>query len=379
MKIFLIGRGFPTDKDPQWGNFELDQARALVEKGHEVIMLSVDVRFSRLKNKLGITKVKKYGLVSYSLNPGPWIISNIINNRFYYWIYSRFLLKLFENIVKLEGLPDIIYTHYQDSALAMLPIKGKYKIPIVGLEHWSALGLDIVPRIALKHGRVVYPNLDKVLVVSTYLRDNIKKYFNIDSEVVNNIIGNEFYFKEYNNTGVIHFVLIGNLIPRKCFDIVIKAISTLVSDYNNIKFTIVGDGPEKKHLRSLIEEYDLTKYVELVGRKSRSFIVNLLQKTDVFILSSSSETFGVAAVEALACGVPVISTDCGGARDFMNEFNGLVIPINDINAMEKAIRHMIDHYLDFDRKRIAHECKRRFSSKTIANQLTSIFESVIKK
>lgn len=380
MNVFVVSRGYPSKTDPQWGNFELDQARALASVGHHVVMLSVDVRHSKVKNKLGITRIEEQGVVSYSLNPGSWVVSSLISNKLYYWLFRRFLYSLYERVLKYEAKPDLLYAHYQSNAEAVLPIKEKYNIPIVGLEHWSALGLENPPRIALEHGKYVYPALDKVLVVSNALKDNIKKHFSVDSEVLNNIIGNEFRYKEYENTdGVVKFVLTGNLIPLKSFDLPIKALKGVVKEHKNVLFTIVGDGPEKEKLHNIIEENNLTDNVKMVGRKDRNYIVQLLQKSDVYIMSSTSETFGVAAGEALACGVPVISTDCGGPRDFMNEFNGILIPVNDVDAMEKAILHMVKHYKEYDRKRIAQDCHERFSSETIANQLTMIFNEVIKR
>lgn len=379
MIIFIISRGYPSERDPQWGNFETDQARALAALGHCVTMLSVDVRVSKLKNRFGVTKVVEQGVTSYSLNPGAWVISSVINKSFFYWIYQYFLLKLYERIVKYEGVPDVIYAHYQTSSEAALKIKRKYDVPIVGLEHWSALGLENPPKTALEHGRKVYPALDKVLVVSKSLRESLKKFLNINSIVVNNIIGDEFYYKEHRNTdGIVHFVLTGNLKPVKCIDMAIKAFAVVAKKNRNICFTIVGDGVEKERLIHLIEKNNLADVIHLIGRKDRNYIVQLLQKSDVYILSSSSETFGVAAGEALACGVPVIATDCGGPRDFMNDFNGLLIPVNDTEAMTKAMLYMVNHYKDYDRAQIAEDCRKRFSSEAIGKQLEDIFEEVIK-
>jgi glycosyltransferase involved in cell wall biosynthesis len=129
----------------------------------------------------------------------------------------------------------------------------------------------------------------------------------------------------------------------------------------------------------MIETYHLSDTVHLVGYKTRDYIANTLQEADVYILSSHVETFGVAPVEALACGVPVIATDCGGSRSYMNDFNGLLIPIDDVKAMSEAISYMIEHYREYDRERIAEDCKQRFSSEVIAKRLESIFEDVIAK
>ncbi len=379
MNVFVVSRGYPSKTDPQWGNFETDQARALASAGHKVVMLSVDIRYSKSKKKLGITKEVEKEVVSYSLNPGPFVFLRYASKYIYRMLRQKLILRLYDRVIKAEGMPDIIYAHYQDNIEASLTIKKKYKVPVVGLEHWSALGLDNPPRGAIESGARIYPAIDKLLVVSDFLKKRLKHYCEVDSEVLNNIIGNEFRYKEYENTdGVVKFVLTGNLIPLKNFELPIKALKDVVKEHKNVLFTIVGDGPEKEKLHNIIEENNLTDNVKMVGRKDRNYIVQLLQNSDVYIMSSTSETFGVAAGEALACGVPVISTDCGGPRDFMNEFNGILIPVNDVDAMEKAILHMVEHYKEYDRKRIAQDCHERFSSEAIAKQLTQLFQQVVK-
>ena len=113
--------------------------------------------------------------------------------------------------------------------------------------------------------------------------------------------------------------------------------------------------------------------------KSKAEIVEILQNSHFFVLPSLSETFGVVYIEALACGLPVVSTDCGGPRDIVTPQNGLLIPCENEVALEHALLHMLQHYTQYDRKSIAEDCQARFSPKVIAEQLTQIFENTIKK
>ena len=83
--------------------------------------------------------------------------------------------------------------------------------------------------------------------------------------------------------------------------------------------------------------------------------------------------------EAMACGLPVIATPCGGPEEFVNEKNGLLVPVDDVKALAAAIQHMYEHHLDYDHQTIADDCKARFSAEVIALQLTKIFEAVINK
>ena len=382
MRILFISRGWPSEQQPQCGNFERDQAIALSERGHQVISLYLDVHPEFHSKKLGITREQKDGVVVYCLYAGsywvefvkhisPWLQSKVVAVLFYYLVNS---------VIRKEGKPDLVYGHYLWFCRRALAIKRKYGIPAVGTEHWSEMGYTNIEEGYKRLAAKTYPYLDKQLVVSDALRENILKNIGIDTTVVYDTYGKEFYYKEHiKKDETVRFVLTGSLLPIKGFDLVIQALGEGVTLPKNLQFTIIGDGPEKEKLLGMVEEYHLSDIVHLVGSQTRTYIANALQEADVYILSSHLETFGVAPVEALACGVPVIATDCGGSRSYMNDFNGLLIPIDDVKAMSEAISYMAEHYLEYDRKRIAEDCRQRFSSEVIGKQLESIFEDVIAK
>ena len=115
-----------------------------------------------------------------------------------------------------------------------------------------------------------------------------------------------------------------------------------------------------------------------MGHKSKQEIVALLQDSDIFVLPSQSETFGVAYIEALACGLPIIATDCGGPQDIVTNSNGILIPINDQQALEQAIIQMTSNLSSYNHESIAEDCQNRFSSNNVAKQITQILEQTIK-
>ena len=107
--------------------------------------------------------------------------------------------------------------------------------------------------------------------------------------------------------------------------------------------------------------------------------MQILQHSDIFILPSRGENFSVAVLEALACGMPVIASICGGIRECIDSKNGLLFPVNDTYALAKSIQKMVKDINKYDRKAIAEDCQARFSSEVIAKQLIQIFEDTIKK
>jgi L-malate glycosyltransferase len=101
-----------------------------------------------------------------------------------------------------------------------------------------------------------------------------------------------------------------------------------------------------------------------------------LRESDCFVLPSKSETFGVAYMEALACGVPVIATKCGGPEVFVNKSNGLLIPVNDVDTLAVAMKYMYKNITLFDKKKIAKDIKSKFSPEVVANQLLRIYKKI---
>lgn len=380
MKLFFVARGWPSARDPQWGSFERDQAVALKKLGHHVVVLSIDARFRRYYRKIGITKTVNDEIPHYDLFAGSILGKTMrrVLPKLQIKTKQFFFMRLLNTVIEAEGRPDIIYSHYLGNSAVALAAKEKYGIPVVGIEHWSELGYANIKDFVRIQAEKTYKNLDGLISVSNNLRVNILKNFGVDSHVVFNMIGSEFYYKpKVKNDRMVRYVTTGNLLPVKGFDTLILAFSSLHLPPGTWSLNIIGGGKEHDNLQQLIDALKLTESIHLCGKKNRAGVIEMLQSSDVYVMSSRSETFGVAATEALACGLPVVATDCGGARDFMNEFNGIIVPVDDVNALADALKKMLSEAEIFDRAKIAEDCHNRFSGEAIAMQLNDIFETVI--
>lgn len=380
MKIFFLTRGWPSEREPQWGCFERDQAIALRALGHQIVVLSVDTRYRKYYRKYGITKDEQDKIPIYNIFAGS--IWGKVLRSFSLNLHikaKRYLfLRLMKSAITEEGMPDLIYAHYLPNSSIALVAKYKYGIPVVGMEHWSELGYGEIKPQLKRWASMVYPKLDLLLSVSSALQKNIKKNFGVDSVVVNNMIGGEFcYQPQDRHDDTVRFVSTGNLLPVKGFDILIEAFYKAGLPMEKWTLAIVGGGNEHDRLEGLIRQYDLGENITLTGRKDRSGVIGMLRESDIYIMSSLSETFGVAAVEALACGLPAICTECGGSADFMNDKNGVTCPPGNVAKMAESINYMFQHYKEYDRKAIAAECREKFSSEHIGKKLDRILEEII--
>ena len=376
----MIARGYPSQKDPQWGCFEKDQAEALQKAGHEVVVLSVDVRFRWYNRKIGITYRVVNGVSVYDSFLMPWRITTMFGDRFAWWCMQKQFDYLFRNILNKEGSPEILYAHYMTNIHIAVSPHLQYNIPLVGIEHWSKMGEGVVKPSVLKLAKRTYPYINQLIAVSDSLRNNIKKWVGIDAVVVYNMIGKEFTYQPNNTTHPLTMVSTGRLVYGKGFDLLIEALHRINNQLpKGWQCNIIGGGEKMAELQQQIDEAQLNNQIHLVGQKNKQEIVQLLQQSDIFVLPSRSETFGVVYIEATACGLPIIATDCGGPKTIVTPQNGLLIPVDDTDALANAILHMITYLSDYDRQAIAADCQARFSPEVIAKQLTDIFEEVLSK
>lgn len=379
MNILVISRGMPTPKDPQWGCFEYDQAKALSKLGHNVILASVDSRFRLRWRNWGLTMKEIETVHYYNFFLCPGAISGLFGYGFKNTLKTWQWNLIVKKIIQDEGPIDVIYAHYLFNSYFAVNALKQLKAPIVAIEHWSELNKDPLSNNILKMANDTYPYVQRAITVSTPLRNRLKQLFNIDPKVVYNMVGDEFLYTPTSLSNKVRYVTTGSLVFRKGFDMFAKALSILNLPKDKWELNIIGEGEEHQNLQNQIEQCGFTENIHLVGSKSKDEIAKMLNESNVFVLPSRNENFSVAVLEALACGLPVIASICGGIRECIDEKNGLLFEVDDVEGLSKAINHMFYHYQDYDRQAIADDCKARFSSEVIAKQLTQIFEDVINK
>lgn len=377
-KVLIISRGCPSDDNPMNGNFEFDQARALTAVGYEVIMLCVDRRRSAVNRKIGITVENVDGILVYKIFLFPLPI------RFFLLLTTLFSLIigyfLFVRIKKDIGIPDIVHSHYlYNHPLAVL-IGKKYNIPTILTEHWSVLNFAHIPFsvkfIALK----TYPYASAVVAVSESLRNSIYRISSVDSVVINNMVDVDYFSDRKislpKDEDKFIFISVGSLVPVKNYKLLIESFVD-AGFSKDVYLYIVGYGIDYDNLLSIIKKYNIENRVLLLGKKNRNEIRNLLLAADVFVLSSNSETFGVVLIEAMACGLPVISTKCGGPEEFVTEDVGCLVAKGDRFALKESMLYMFNFSKRFSPFLIRDYCKTKFSSTVISSQLDNLYKELL--
>ena len=172
-------------------------------------------------------------------------------------------------------------------------------------------------------------------------------------------------------------ISVGGLIPRKRHLQLIRCFAKTLPDNPSIKLSIVGEGPERRRIEELIIQNKLEDRVVLKGSLPREEVARDMQGSDLFVLSSAAETFGVVYIEALSCGLPVIGARNGGADEIINKTNGILVNVDDDRQLTKALLDMYHRREDYDSERIAEEAKNRYSEEIVMNRLQTIYNKAI--
>ncbi len=188
----------------------------------------------------------------------------------------------------------------------------------------------------------IYKSAQAVVANSAGLGDLFQQQFpSLSAEIIPNGVDIDFFKplpREPHTECSI--VTSARLIPRKGIDLLIKACHGLYE--RNIPFHchIIGDGPEKENLMQLARELEIEKQVTFHGRLERESIPRFLPECDVFVLPSYAEGMSNAALEAMACGLPLVLTDTGGTKELIED-NGVIIPTGDQTALEETLSQLL--------------------------------------
>lgn len=371
MKVAILSTGVPSYQYPLNGIFAFDQAKALKASGIDICFLSVDLRSFRKRRPWGYTEGETENIKWYniSLPIGPIsFIHKLISKRVVCTLYRR----AFRNSKE----PDIIHAHFAGDFAYIL--NKEYNIPYVITEHSSSVNRDDLSDDVIKTLITNYSNAEKVIAVSKTLAERIDQYTGLFPIIIPNIIDTRLFYATHKKSHQgFRIVTTSNLVPLKRTINIITTLPDVINECGDVHLDIIGDGIMKASLIETVRALNLSENVTFHGQLKRERIADLYESEDCFVLPSSTETFGVAYVEAMAAGLPVIATRCGGPEDFVNDSNGILIDVDDLTQLKEAIKYMYIHYKDYDAIKIKEDVTEKFSPEIVANRIKSIYEDIL--
>lgn len=178
------------------------------------------------------------------------------------------------------------------------------------------------------------------IAISEEISKMLVEYYHLDSRP--DVITNPVDIERFNRPKIQHddFIIItaGRLSEQKNQKLLIEAVGELKNEINNLKLIILGDGPLREELDSFIRGKGLDEIVRLLGNVDN--IEDYYAKADIFALCSLYEGVPLVILEAMAAGLPVITTDVGGIKDILQD-GGILVPAGDDRAYIDALRQLI--------------------------------------
>lgn len=299
------------------------------------------------------------------------------------------IIAIWNNLKRIRALraaivnskPDAVISFMDETNVLTLLATQGLNIPVVVSEH-NDPAMNPIPRIWEQMRQWTYPLADRVVV----LTKGALNYFSSNLQARACIIPNPVLLppieKELSDKllGERSLIAMGRLDRQKGFDFLLQAFEKLKDCYPEWTLTILGEGTLRPELESLRNQLKLSDCVYLPGVVKNPY--DFLKQADIFVMSSRFEGFPLALCEAMACGLPVISTDCpSGPREIIRDgVDGILVPTEDVSALAAAMDRLMSD--EEERKRLsarAPEVIKRFSLETVMQTWETLIYEVMRK
>ncbi|HUU79167.1 MAG TPA: N-acetyl-alpha-D-glucosaminyl L-malate synthase BshA [candidate division Zixibacteria bacterium] len=340
----------------------------LMKKGHEVHFISYQIP-ERLKLEENFI-FHEVNVLSYPL--------------FKYKPYTIVLASLLHKLVNEKGL-EILHGHYTipHSVSLYLAKLSNNKANIISTIHGSdmhLLGLDDAYKPILVNS---LNNHNALTTVSHWMKDFVNQNYDINKEiqVIPNFVSPEKFshIKKPEKEEIV-FCHVSNFRKVKRSPDIIRAFAAAVAQNDKLRLEMIGEGPELEYCRDLAISLKIKDKITFRG--SLLNVPRVLCYSDVFVIPSEIESFGLAALEAMSCSIPVISSNAGGLPEVVqHEKTGFTINVGDIEALTKYMLLLAED--EKLRKKLGQESQKvartNFHPDKIIPQYEALYEKVLAK
>lgn len=351
-------------------------AKGLADRGHTLHILSY-ARPARLDSFRTDITYHEVDLSSYPL--------------FEYPPYDLALANMMVNLIQFEKL-DVLHVHYAiphatSAYLAKQILNSKAsKIPVITTLHGTditLIGSDPTYKQVVDFS---INQSDGVTAVSEYLKEETYRLFDINKEI--EVIPNFIDLDRFKKSKKEHFkkaicpdgekivTHVSNFREVKRVPDVVETFSQVLKNGIKAKLLMVGDGPDRSKAEQKCRELEICDHVRFLGKQEQ--VEEVLSISDLFLIPSGSETFGLAALEALSCSVPVVSSNIGGLPEVnIHGLTGYLCELGDVECMgECATKILSDEKLHSKMAKAARERAETFEMDSIVTVYENYYEKI---
>lgn len=391
MKVLLISHQFPSREVPYRGRFVEDQIRVTKPFGVEFFVLQVEPEGLSPGNVRNFLRAFWFGFFLASskaifidgelsgvrlYSPGirlgggvQAVINALVAVR---WMCGKNLLKTFDCIHAHTGLSDGLI------AFALSRLSGKK--PYMITEHsapYEMLFTGVGGRFIVSF---VAKRASAFVAVSSFLRDCIHRHFpKLKVEVVGNAydskvfrLGEECVISEAKR-----ILWIGHVSPRKRLGLAFQTLAALREMGTDAVLRILTSSTLDRETEEALERSGVQDFVSIARADSREDVASELRGASALLVTSEVETFGMTVLEALAAGVPVVSTDCGGPRDILvDEGDGYMGPVGSPVTVARSLHKSLQNDSREARRYRSERAQRRFGPEVIGSWYVKKYQAL---
>jgi N-acetyl-alpha-D-glucosaminyl L-malate synthase BshA len=292
---------------------------------------------------------------------------------------------------------DLLHVHYAIPhsvaallARQMLAARGRH-LPFITTLHGTDITLVGLDRSYLPITRFGIQQSDGVTAISDHLRERTREAFGIESEieVIHNFVNCDVYVRKPELVASMRpqfakpdeklFVHLSNFRPVKRVTDVVEVFARVAKELP-ARLMLIGDGPDRSAAEYLALKYGVKDRIHFLGKQDN--VNELLPVADLMIMPSEMESFGLAALEAMACGVPPIATRVGGVPELIDDGkNGLLFEIGDVDGMAAGAVALLQGEARLEAMIMAARktAQDRFCASRIIPQYEAYYERVVER
>jgi glycosyltransferase involved in cell wall biosynthesis len=345
LHVLTLTPFFPSLENEVGGCFVQEPIGALAQTGISSTVIAVNPIYTPRRHSISTAPARWR---RYPQFPGTMGLSSA--GRF---LYARALREI--ACLHRERPIDVIHAHAalpcgQAASLLARRLKIPYIVTVHGLDVFNTCFLAGMPAERRQRASIaVYQGASNVICVSRKVQQILRSAMpaGVRSTVVYNGTNTELFsphpasrptFGRSAGSSQPEILIVGNLIPSKGQDLVLRAIHRTAGFFPQLQCRIIGEGPDRQRLEALANEFGIRQRIHFLGRQSRVNVAEAMRRCSIFILPSSGEGLGCVYLEAMACARPVIACRGQGIEEIVeHQENGWLISPDNLDQLEQAI------------------------------------------
>lgn len=371
LSVLFICGWYPSKVFPNNGDFIQRHAEA-ASLMNEVTVIHI-ISDKQNKESLFITSEEKNGVkthiayIKFSKNP----LKKCLN-----------YLKAFNSLInKIDNFNVVHLNEIFPFGIFSLYLKWIKKTPYIISEHWTGYHKPQSDNLSLTRkviSKIITKNASFICPVSNDLKKSLIEIgFKGNYKRVPNVVNTNLFYPKKNNTEKFTIIHISNMInEHKNVEGILNVISKLEKEIDCFEIKLIGVNSHKylSYAKKLNLNLNNIHFIDHIPHKE---IAKKIQNSNLFVLFSNYENLPCVILESFSCGVPVISTNVGGIREYFPKDFGYLIDPKDENALLNKILNVYNNF-NLDKERMHSYAVKNFSETYIANQFTELYNSALK-